>query len=101
MALNGELTHEELLRRLQVLAERAIKRYDLPGGVVLKLINVSENATYRVDDPVGGGVWALRVHREGYHSRTAIASELAWLQALKTDGAALTPAPLRGRDGHG
>jgi Ser/Thr protein kinase RdoA (MazF antagonist) len=99
MALNGELSHDELLRRLQCLAERAVKRYDLPEGVTLKLINVSENATYRVDDPASGATWALRVHREVYHSRTAIASELAWLLALKADGAAYTPTPLRGRDG--
>jgi Ser/Thr protein kinase RdoA (MazF antagonist) len=99
MALNGELSHDELLRRLQGLAERAVRRYDLPGGVTLKLINVSENATYRVDDPATGAAWALRVHREDYHSRTAIASELAWLLALKADGAAITPSPLRGEDG--
>jgi Ser/Thr protein kinase RdoA (MazF antagonist) len=71
----------------------------LPDGVALKLINVSENATYRVDDPATGASWALRVHREDYHARTAIASELAWLNALKADGAAVTPTPLRGLDG--
>ena len=27
--------------------------------------------------------YALRVHREGYHSKTGIASELAWLTALR------------------
>jgi Ser/Thr protein kinase RdoA (MazF antagonist) len=41
----------------------------------------------------------LRVHREGYHSEAAIASELAWLTALRRDGAAITPVPHAGRDG--
>lgn len=81
------------------LAVRALGRYGLPERVTVTLINVSENATYRLDDPVSGDRWALRVHREGYHSRTAIASELCWLQALKGSGAANVPLPLRGNDG--
>jgi Ser/Thr protein kinase RdoA (MazF antagonist) len=99
MAFNGELSHDELLRRLHCLAERALERFHLPHGVTLELINVSENTTFRVDDPVSGAMWALRVHREAYQSRTTIASELAWLMALKADGAAFTPTPLPGRDG--
>ena len=93
------LSHDDLLQRLQLVADAAIKRYALPAGVTVRLINVSENATYRVDDPASGTKWALRVHREGYHSPTAIASELAWVTALKADGAAVTPAALAGRDG--
>ncbi len=93
------LTHGDLMQRLQLLAGRALKRYALPDGVTARLINLSENATYRIDDPSSGAKWALRVHREGYHSRTAIASELVWLMALKRDGAAITPAPVKGHDG--
>src|SRR4026208_1040912 len=78
--LAGEdtLSHEELLCRLQSLAGRAVRHYALPTNVTLQLINLSENATYRVDDSATGSKWALRVHRDGYHSRTAIASELQW-----------------------
>lgn len=93
-----EATHEELLQRLQLLAERAVRRYGLPGDCTVKLINVSENATYRVDSSTGQR-WALRVHRENYHSRTAIASELAWLSALRENGGVATPTALRGLDG--
>jgi Ser/Thr protein kinase RdoA (MazF antagonist) len=92
------LPHVELLRRLERLAHAALKRYALPGGdATLRLINVSENATYRVD--AGKQRYALRVHREGYHTRQAIASELAWAMALRQDGAAVTPIPVAGRDG--
>jgi Ser/Thr protein kinase RdoA (MazF antagonist) len=41
----------------------------------------------------------LRVHRPGYHSRAAIESELAWIDALRADGVVATPAPLAARDG--
>lgn len=93
------LPHDERLRRLHRLATAALARYDLPSGAGAQLVNVSENATYRVESPSGGGKWALRVHREGYHRRNAIASELAWLTALREDGAALTPTPVAGTDG--
>ena len=99
MAGKSALSHDELLCRLQNLAERAVRRYALPPTVTLQLINLSENATYRVDNSATGSKWALRVHRERYHSRTAIASELHWQIALKASGAAITPTPIRGNDG--
>jgi Ser/Thr protein kinase RdoA (MazF antagonist) len=98
MATSPDLTHDALLKHLQILAERALRRYDLPGDARVTLINVSENATYRVEAP-DGRKWALRVHREGYHSRTGIASELLWLAALRRDAGVLTPTPVPGRDG--
>ena len=42
-------------------------------------------------------VWSL--HREGYHSRQAIASELAWAIELRRDGIVTAPSPIAGRDG--
>ena len=92
------LPHEEQLRRLEALANAALANYDLPEGAAAKMINLSENATYSVDAP-DGGRWALRVHREQYHSRNAIASELAWATALREDGAVITPTAIPGRDG--
>ena len=67
------LPHEEQLERLQALANTALGHIDLPDGASAVMIYLSENATYRVDDPAGGW-WALRVHREVYHSKSAIAS---------------------------
>lgn len=90
-------THQEKLRELQRVAETALTCYDLPDKATATMINLSENATYRID--AGGKKWALRVHREGYHSKTAIGSELAWLQALRQDKAVTTPVPVAGRDG--
>ena len=94
-----ELPHDEQLKRLQALARSALDHFDLPEDATTEMINLSENATYRVDAPSTGGRWALRVHREGYHSRNAIASELAWATALREDGAVITPTALPGKDG--
>ena len=78
---------------------RAIERYGLPDRCEHRAGQLSENTTYRVEDGASGKRWALRVHRQGYHSRTAIASELAWLMALRRDGVATTPVPVAGLDG--
>lgn len=94
---NAQLSHDDLLRELGNLARRAVARFDLPSSVDIKLINVSENATYKVEG--GGRKWALRVHREGYHSPTAIRSELAWLKSLKETGSANVPTAIPGLDG--
>jgi Ser/Thr protein kinase RdoA (MazF antagonist) len=94
-----QLPHEQKLECLRQLATSALAHYELPPGATVEMINLSENATFRVDDPGSPRSWALRVHREGYHSETAVASELAWLTALRRDGAAVTPVPLAGHDG--
>lgn len=83
---------------LHELALAACALYPLPVGVEVALLNLSENATYRVTAP-DGRRWALRVHRDGYHSRAAIVSELAWLVDLRQTGVVTTPVPVKGRDG--
>jgi Ser/Thr protein kinase RdoA (MazF antagonist) len=93
------LPHSEKLECLRELATNALKLYDVGTASAPVLVNLSENATYLIDDPASGRRWALRVHREGYHSKTAIASELAWLNALRDDGVVTTPTPLPGRNG--
>lgn len=86
------------LERLDQLALRSLCAYELPHDVTLELINLSENATYHVEHKKTGARWALRLHRVGYHSRTAIASEIAWQLALRRDGVVTTPVPVAGRD---
>ncbi len=92
------LSHDDQLACLLELAERATAYYDLPPGLTVKMINLSENATYKVEAQ-NGRRWALRVHRDGYHTKTAIASELAWLVGLRQSGVVVTPIPVQGRDG--
>ena len=92
------LSHEQQLPLLLELAEKATGAYELPSGLSVKLINLSENATYKVEAP-DGRLWALRIHRDGYHSKAAVASELSWLMDLRKSGVVTTPAPVKGRDG--
>ena len=56
---------------------RALPAYGLPPETPLTLLNRSENETWRAGDLI------LRLHRQGYHTRAEIASELAWLTALQ------------------
>ncbi len=78
----------EVLERMAGVARRALPAYGLDGADVT-LLNVSENATFRVtaDDRTA----VLRVHRHGYHDLPAIHSELAWLDALRAEAGVPTP----------
>ena len=55
----------------EFFARAALPAYGRPGEVPLRLLSLSENATYLVEDdePI-----VLRVHRPGYHSLEAIRS---------------------------
>ncbi|MFC7639729.1 phosphotransferase enzyme family protein [Streptosporangium lutulentum] len=87
-----------MLARVHEAARTAVRMHDLPEAEIT-LINVSENATYRVDDPVTGKRAILRVHRLGYHSTRAILSELDWLEALREQAGVRTPRVLPAPDG--
>ena len=85
--------------QMLALARACLLRWPLPESATVRLVNVSENATFRVEAPAAGLGWALRVHRPGYHALGAIRSELAWSQALRGGGIIATPAAIAGRDG--
>jgi Ser/Thr protein kinase RdoA (MazF antagonist) len=92
------LSHAEQLPLLLQLAHMACQLYGLPDTGKVTLINLSENATYKIE-VADGGCWALRIHRHGYHGKTAIASELQWLMDLRKAGVVTTPKPVAGLDG--
>lgn len=81
------------------VAEKALAAFDLPAGSVLQLLNLSENATYSVEDPATGHRSILRVHRKDYHRADQIKSELLWLDALRRDSDIVVPTVLPARDG--
>lgn len=80
------------------LAKLALSLYDLPRNSSACLISRSENDTYRVEAP-SGRRWALRLQRPGYQSIHSLASEIAWLVALRQDGVVATPVPVAGVNG--
>jgi Ser/Thr protein kinase RdoA (MazF antagonist) len=88
----------DVLRRVRGCAEDALAAYGCHPASAVELLTVSENATFLVTDP-DAGPSILRVHRLGYHTETAIASELAWMDALRAEAGVRTPRVLPARDG--
>ncbi|NQY82842.1 MAG: phosphotransferase [Alphaproteobacteria bacterium] len=82
----------------ETLAHNALSLWGLDKNTDIRLLNFSENTTFALHTKVGTD-YVLRVHRLGYHDRTAIASELAWMTALNRDGALPTAAVIKGLDG--
>lgn len=94
-----DLSHADQCAALEDLANAALALYPLDGKPRARLINLSENATYSVEGTSDGRRYALRIHRDLYHSPRAIASELEWAVALRQSGVVPTPVPVAGRDG--
>ena len=85
--------------RIGELARAALEPFGLAPDCQVTLCNVSENHTYRVDDPVSGRRFALRVHRPTYRSLAEIESELTWSDALRHDRVVETPGAVPAPDG--
>jgi Ser/Thr protein kinase RdoA (MazF antagonist) len=80
------------------LARQALTQFDFSEDATTRMINLSENATYLVQDTDGrDGV--LRVHREDYHPPASIRSELLWFDALRAEAGISTPEVIPARDG--
>lgn len=75
------------------LLRRALPAYGLAEDTPLTLLNHSENETWRAGNLI------LRLHRQGYHSKPEIASELAWLTALQDLPGLNAVQPLPGAQG--
>lgn len=83
----------------ETLTERArlaLGRWNVPAQQP-QLIKYRENAVFRVALENGAGA-ALRLHRAGYHSQNALASELAWMADLRQRGVSV-PQPIPSSDG--
>ena len=87
----------DVMDRVTRCARDALRAYGCDPGATVELLNVSENATFRVlgdDEPS-----VLRIHRLGYHTKQEIASELYWMDALRAEAGVRTPRVLPARDG--
>lgn len=81
------------IARLEEAVLTNLQIWDIPDPARITLLNVSENATFRVDAP-GRAPLVIRIHRPGYHTAAEIESELAWIAALRRDRVVPVPAPL-------
>jgi Ser/Thr protein kinase RdoA (MazF antagonist) len=90
---------EPLLAPMDRMVAATLPRWGCSPAATARMINHSENVTYRVDDTGTGCTTILRVHRPGYHSLAAIHSELCWLDALRDEAGIATASALPARDG--
>jgi Ser/Thr protein kinase RdoA (MazF antagonist) len=97
--MSRPLYDDLFLARLEDGLRAALARWGLSAGTRLRLLTISENATFRAQDPGTGRDVVFRVHRPGYHTRTEIQSELAWLAALSRDGVVPTLTAVPQLDG--
>src|SRR4051794_7489995 len=86
------------LARLRRLGHAALARYaiDLHDARLTPLRH-QQNATFRVDAPAGRFV--LRISRPEPHTPASVASEMAWLAALRRDTGLCVPEPVAAADG--
>lgn len=92
------LYNDQFLTRLADGVASLIPSWDIDPDARVELLTISENATFRVTDPAGRHV-IVRVHRPDYHSEAEILSELAWTEALRSDGVVKTPKVIVSRNG--
>jgi Ser/Thr protein kinase RdoA (MazF antagonist) len=88
----------DVMERVTECAIQALQAHGCHPATTVELLNVSENATFLVKDPEAGPS-VLRVHRLGYHTEQEIASELAWMDALRAEAGVRTPRVLPATDG--
>ena len=77
--------------RHEAFARAALPAYGREPDMHLRLLSLSENATWLADDE---RPMVLRVHRPGYHTLGEIESELDWTEALRRETVVRTPAAI-------
>jgi Ser/Thr protein kinase RdoA (MazF antagonist) len=86
-----DLSEADAAAHLETVARRALAAYSVDRASELTLLNISENATFAVDDAATGQRTVLRIHRLGYHNRAEIQSELIWQDQLREQAGVRTP----------
>lgn len=93
------LYDDAFVETLRLGVQTLLPQWGLSPATAVRLLTVSENATFRADDPARAAPVILRVHRPGYHTRGEIESELAWIEALRAHKVVDIPAPLAAATG--
>lgn len=93
------LYDEGFVERLRQGVVGLADQWGLSAAAQVRLLTLSENATFIAEDPARDAPIILRVHRPAYHTKAEIESELSWINALRDGGAVDTPEPLLVKDG--
>lgn len=83
---------------LLAVAKTALTNWEIEEPEI-ELVSISENTVYKVSSR-SGELFALRIHRPGYHDLDELKSELHWTTALQEAGVDVPSARLT-RDGQG
>ncbi|MBT6728889.1 MAG: phosphotransferase [Deltaproteobacteria bacterium] len=89
-----EMYDDQLIETLRQGVIGLLDKWGLDPQTNVELLTISENATFRAEEPDSGRQIVLRVHRPGYHTQQEIESELDWIVALREEGIVETPEPL-------
>ncbi|WP_246624774.1 phosphotransferase enzyme family protein [Oceanobacter mangrovi] len=90
----GGIYDSDFVTRLAKGVESLAGQWGATPAAQVRLLTLSENATFILQDPTFSKPMIVRVHRPDYHSLIEIQSELAWIQALKASELLTTPAPI-------
>ena len=88
------LYDDQLIERLRQGAIGLLDKWGLDPQTNVELLTISENATFRAEEPGSRRLIVLRVYRPGYHTQQEIESELDWIVALRQEEIVETPEPL-------
>jgi len=84
----------DFLARLEAALRGALPLWGMGDDTDLELLTISENATFLATNRKSFARTVFRVHRPDYHTKDEIASELAWIEALRATGEVSIPAPI-------
>lgn len=86
-----------LIQRLHRVIFALAPQWGFTGGVNVKLLNISENATFLLE--AGKNRRVIRAYRPFYHRDEEILSELQWMQALEHENIIRLPHVFPTQDG--
>lgn len=93
-----ELSVVNQQKHFQDVARHALPLWGYPDSSILTLLNITENATFKVEAP-GMPTMAMRVHRLDYAELDSIRTELSWIAHLAGDDTLRVVAPIPSTSG--
>lgn len=85
------------VRRLRALARKVLTEYPIKVKTI-NFINHGENTTFRIE-ATNGQTYLLRIHRNDYHTKSAIIEEIKWITHLSKKGFSV-PNPVISKNGN-
>ncbi|MDR1997490.1 MAG: phosphotransferase [Candidatus Margulisbacteria bacterium] len=81
------------------LARDAVRKYFQEPYWTARLLQLSENITYLLENKLSRDRMVLRISRPGYHTVEELKAEITWVEYIKKYTAVVVAAPQKGLDG--